>query len=159
LSNNKHGKRYTDEQRSTFLEVAAEIGISRAMRQLGYPGAWTTGQDWCKAAGIEVPLDEIKRQSALVNDWYKAEDLLLVAQQGLVRVYEDLQRTDLSADEHKKMSEAFQKYANTWRLLQDKATSITETQHKDAFDLDVLDLMNAEKARNALIEKEVESER
>ena len=149
---------YTDEQRAAFLELASEIGITRAMRQLGYPLSWNAGNKWCEAAGIKPALDEIKQQAALAHDWYKTEDLLLVAQQGVRRVYEDLQRTDLTPDEHKKMSEAFQKYANTWRLLQDKATSITENHTKDSFDLELADVLGKEQARNALIEKEVESE-
>lgn len=158
MDNSKHGMRYTDEQRNDFLELASEIGITRAMRQLKYPLSWTAAKGWVDAAGITIPLDELKAKAAAARDWYTTEDLLVVAQAGIQRVYLELQQTDLDADAHKKMSEAFQKYVNSWRLLQEKATSITETQHKDGFDLDVLDLMNAEKARNALIEKEAESE-
>lgn len=153
-----NGKRYTDEQRAEFLEVASEIGITRAMRKLGYPASWTAGKRWMDSAGIEPALDEIKAQAKAYHDWYQTEDLLVVAEEGIRRVHLELQRTDLSPDEHKKMSEALQKYANTWRLLQDKATSITETQHKDSFDLELADVLGAEKARNTLIEKEVESE-
>lgn len=149
---------YSDQQRAEFLELASEVGITRAMRELNYPKSWGVGKRWMDAAGINPPLDEIKAKAAAMHDWYQTEDVLLVAQEGIKRVHLELQQTGLSPDEHKKMSEAFQKYVNSWRLLQEKATSITETQHKDGFDLELADVLGAEQARNALIEKEVESD-
>lgn len=140
------------------MEVAAEMGISRAMRRLGYPAAWSTGQRWLDEAGIQVPLDDIKARSAKYNDWYKTEDMLVVAQEGVIRVHEELQRTDLTPDEHKKMSEAFQKYANTWLLLQGKANSINENRVKDSTDLALMELINEEKARNDTLDKEASPE-
>lgn len=155
---NLNGNRYTDAQKADFLELASEIGITRAMRQLGFPLSWGVARGWLQAAGITAPVDEIKAKAAEAREWYKTEDLLLVAQEGIRRVYLELQTADLDPDQHKKMSEAFQKYVNSWRLLQEKATSITETQHKDSFDLELADVLGQEQARNALIEKGVESE-
>lgn len=148
---------YTNEQRATFLEVMSEIGISRAMRKLGYPASWATGKKWADAAGIDVPLDEIKAQAKAHHDWYETEDMLLVAQAGVLRVAEELQRTDLTPDEHKKMSEAFQKYANTWLLLHGKANNINETRTKDSTDLALMELLNEEKVRNNELEMEDKS--
>ena len=145
---------YSDEQRAVFLELASEIGITRAMRQLGYPAGWTTAQSWTKAAGIEVPLDEIKAQAKSHHDWYQTEDMLLVAQEGVMRTHLTLQREDLTPDEHKKMAEAFQKYANTWLLLQGKANNINENRVRDSSDLAIMDLLNEEKARNSLLEEQ-----
>lgn len=146
---------YTDEEKAVFLEVAVEIGITRAIRQLKYPTSWGTAQRWVAAAGIEVPLDEIKAQAAAHHDWYKTEDVLLVAQEGILRVHLELQTADLTADEHKKMSEAYQKYVNTWLLLQGKANNINETRKSDTADLALMDLIAAEQAKNTLIEQEV----
>lgn len=148
------GKVYSNEQIGEFLEIAAEIGITRTMRQLGYPGSWGTAQRWVQAAGIEVPLDEIKAKSAQMHDWYQTEDMLLVAQEGIMRTHLTLQRDDLTPDEHKKMAEAFQKYANTWLLLQGKANSINENRVRDSSDLAIMDLLNEEKMRNSLLEEE-----
>jgi len=150
-------KAYTDQQRADFLELTVEIGITRAMRKLGYPDAWGTAKRWCDSAGIEVPIDEIKAQAKAHHDWYETEDLLVVAQEGIRRVHEDLQRSDLTPDEHKKMSEALQKYSNTWLLLQGKATSVSETRTKDNTDIALMELLNEEKARNTLIEQEANS--
>ena len=147
---------YTDHEIAEFLEVAKEIGITRAKRQLGYPTAWGTAKRWVDNAGIEVPLDEIKAQSAAHNEWYKAEELLIVAKEGVLRVIDALQNDDLTADEQKKLAEAFQKYINTILLLEGKATSITENRKKDSFDLGITDLINEERARNAAIESQKE---
>lgn len=149
---------YTDEQRAEYLELAAEIGITRAMRKLGYPSSWTTGQKWVNAAGIEVPLDEIKSIAKAHHDWYTTEDMLVVAQEGISRVHGELQRTDLTPDEHKKMSEAFQKYANTWLLLQGKANSINENRIKDSTDVELMELLNMERMRNSDMDMEVKSD-
>jgi hypothetical protein len=143
---------YTNEQRAEFLETASEIGITRAMRRLGYPAAWSTGKKWFEDAGIEAPLDEIKQQAREHRDWYETEDMLLVAQEGISRVYDELQSTDLTPDEHKKMSEAFQKYANTWLTLHGKANNISETRHRDNTDLALMDLINEERMRNDALE-------
>ena len=146
-------KTYDDVQKADFLELASEVGISRAIRKLGYPNSWATGQRWMEQAGIDIPLDEIKAKAKAHHDWYETEDMLLIAQEGLQRVHLELQVSDLTPDEHKKLSEAYQKYANTWMLLQGKANSITETRSKDSMDLGIMDLLNEEKARNALMEE------
>lgn len=143
---------YTDKEIADFLDVAREIGVTRAKRKLGYPTAWGTAQRWVKNAGIEVPLDEIKAQAAAHYDWYKAEELLIVAKEALLNIMDTQQQGNLTADEQKKLAEAFQKYVNTILLLEGKATSITESRKVDSMDTGLMDLINEEKARNALIE-------
>lgn len=147
---------YTNEQRGIFLELASEIGITRAMRQLKYPAGWGTAQRWVKAAGIVVPLDELKAKAKAHHDWYTTEEMLLVAQEGIQRIYLELQTTDLDPDQHKKMSEAFQKFANTWLLLQGKANNINETRHKDSTDIEIMELLNEQRMKNSRIEQENE---
>ena len=145
---------YTNEQRAEYLELAAEVGITRAMRTLGYPKSWASGQKWVQRAGIEVPLDTIKAIAKAHHDWYTTEDMLVVAQEGISRVHMELQTTTLTPDEHKKMSEAFQKYANTWLLLQGKANSINETRTKDGTDVALMELLNSELSRNDTLDME-----
>lgn len=149
--------KYTEQQRAEFLERASEIGITRAKRELGYPHSWVTGKAWADSAGIELPLDEIKAQAKAAHDWYTTEEMLVVAQQGVRRTAEVLANEDLTPDEHKKMSEAFQKYANTWLLLQGKANNINETRHKDSTDIALMELFNEEKMKNEELEKEDKS--
>lgn len=145
---------YSDQDKADFLELAVEIGITRAKRQLGFPAAWNTAKRWADAAGIEVPLDEIKAQAAAHWDWYKAEELLIVAKEALLRIIEALQSDDLTPDDQKKLAEAYQKYVNTILLLEGKATSITESRKMDGTDVELMELLNEEKARNARIEQE-----
>lgn len=145
---------YTDLERTEFLEVATEVGLTRAKRQLGYPASWATAKKWADAAGIEIPLDSIKAQAAAAWDWYKAEELLIVAKEALLRIVEALQDDSLTPDDQKKLSEAYQKYVNTILLLEGKATSITESRKTDTMDIGLMDLLNEEKARNHSIENE-----
>lgn len=151
--------KYSNEQIADFLELASEIGLTRAKRQLGYPNSWATAKRWADAAGISLPLDEIKAQAAAHHDWYRTEEVLVVVQEGLRRAQEALENSEaLDPDQQKKLAEAVQKYTNTWLLLQGKANSISEHRSKDGMDLALMDLLNEEKARNALIEsKEDES--
>jgi len=145
---------YTDEQIADYLELAAEVGITRAMRTLGYPKSWASGQKWVQRAGIEVPIDTIKAIAKAHHDWYTTEDMLVVAQEGISRVHMELQSTNLTPDEHKKMSEAFQKYANTWLLLQGKANNINEHRSTDSTDVELMNLLNDELSKNAQLDME-----
>jgi hypothetical protein len=145
--------KYTDKQRADFLELALEVGITRARRQLGYPHSWVSGKRWADAAGIELPLDEIKAQAAAHNDWYTTEELLVVVQEGLRRAQEALENNgDLDPDQQKKLAEAVQKYTNTWLLLQGKANSISE-RRETLPNVELLNLFEQEEARNHSIEK------
>lgn len=149
---------YSNEERATFLELAAEIGLTRAKRELGFPKSWATAQSWAEAAGIEIPLDDIKAQAKAHHDWYQTEELLIVVQEGFRRALEALENSDLTPDEQKKLSEAIQKYSHTWLLLQGKANSISEHRETSGTDLELLELINEQKAKNAAIEaKEAES--
>lgn len=156
-------KRYSEEEIVAFLEVAKDEGIGKAIRLMGYPTSWSTAYRWVKGRGIEVPLDEIKQKSKAFHDWYETEELLVVGQETLQRISEKLSTDEtLDADSIKKLSESYQKVANTWLLLQGKANSISESRTKDSTDLEIMDMLNAERARNQLIETDstntVESE-
>lgn len=117
-------KEYDDEQRSVFVELAQQIGIGRAIRELGYP-SYPTAQAWCRSRGVVPNKDSAYAQ---LNDWhtfYQVEDMLIVIDEGISRVQELLVDAQ-TADDMKKLSEALQKLANTRLLLEGKSTSITE---------------------------------
>lgn len=139
---------YTNEERAEWLNVASEIGITRAMRKLGYPNSWATGRSWLEAAGIEAPLDSIKAQAAAHNQWYQDEELLLVAQEGISRVYTELQMAELDPDGHKKLSEAYQKYVNTMLTIKNRPNNITETRSRDAVDVELNALLAEQEKKN-----------
>ena len=138
---------YSDEDIAEFLDVAQDIGIGRAIRQLGYPNSWGTAQRWAQARGIKVEVDDLRAKSKAYHDWYQTEEALLIAQQGMSRIYEQLQESDLDPDEQKKLSEAFQKYANTWMLLHGKATNINESRQTTQQDLAIAEMLRAERVK------------
>lgn len=144
-------KEYSDNEINEFLQVAQEIGIGRAKRQLGYPNSWGTAQRWAKVRGIEVAVDELKQRSKSFHDWYTTEDVLVIAQEGMNRVYEELMNTvDLDAESQKKLADALTKHYNVWANAQGKATSISESRQTDQMDSHLIDLLNAERAKNQL---------
>ena len=148
---------YSDEDIAEFLELAQDIGIGRAIRQLGYPNSWGTAQRWAQARGIKVEVDDLKARSKSYHDWYTTEETLLVAQQGMSRVYEQLQEAELDPDEQKKLADAFQKYANTWLLLQGKANNISERRESTQADLEIVELLRLERAKQSIESTVVEA--
>ena len=146
---------YSDEQINDFLDVAQEVGIGKAIRQLGYPASWSTAHRWAELRGVKVMIDEVKAKAKAFHDWYETEDMLLVAQEGILRVHDELVNNDkLSSDDQKKLSEAFTKYSNQWLVLQGKANNVTESRQGDGMDAGIIDLLNAERAKNHLRDKE-----
>lgn len=148
-------KRYSDEEINHFLDVAKDEGIGKAIRLLGYPESWSTANRWVRARGIEVPLDEIKQKAKAFHDWYETSELLIVGQETLARISEKITTDEsLGPDDIKKLSESYQKVANTWLLLQGKANNISETRKTDSQDIELMELLNIEKAKNLQIENE-----
>ena len=144
---------YTDKMINDFLELASEIGYTKAMRELKYPNSWGTAQRWAKLRGIEVPVDDVMSKAANTREWYKAEEVMIVAQEGMQRVHEEIVNNDaLTADDQKKLAEALQKHFNVWAAAQGKAQSITETRKSDTMDENLMELLNMEKAKNVLVE-------
>lgn len=140
---------YTDEQINDFLELAQEQGITKTIRELGYPNSWSTAQRWAKVRGIEIAVDDLKAQAAAVREWYKDEEVKMVTQEGFNRVYEELTRNpNLTPDDQKKLSEAANKYYNMWASIQGKAINITETRSTDTMDEHLQELLNMERAKN-----------
>lgn len=146
---------YTDESINDFLELAQEIGITKAKRELGYPKSWGTAQRWAELRGIEIPVDEVMSKAANTREWYKAEEVMTVAQEGFNRVWEELTtNVELTPDDQKKLAEALQKHYNVWASAQGKAQVITETRSTDTMDDHLEELLNMEKAKNMLRNEE-----
>lgn len=144
-------KRYTDEMIDEYLALAQEVGLTKAKRELGYPSSWATGKRWAEVRGIEIPVDDIMAKAAATREWYKQEEVMVVAQEGFNRVYSDLVGNDnLTPDDQKKLAEALQKHYNVWASAQGKAQVITENRSTDTMDENLQELMNMEKARQAI---------
>lgn len=147
-------KTYTDQQIDKYLELAQEVGLGRAIRELGYP-TYPTALRWAKARGITVNLDTLMANVKAYHTFYETEDMLVLVEQMAERVSEFAVSEIATADDAKKAAEATQKLVNSWLLLRGKATDITEKRAVDSADLALVDLLNAEKARNSLLEEDV----
>jgi DNA-directed RNA polymerase alpha subunit len=146
---------YTDEQINEFLALAQEVGITRAKRELGYPGSWATAQRWAKIRNVAVATDEVMAKAAGTREWYKTEEVIVIAQEGFNRVYEELvTNPSLTPDDQKKLAEALMKHYNVWANAQGKATAITETRSTDTMDEHLQELLNMERSKNLLRDKE-----
>lgn len=150
--------RYSDEQIADFLELAADVGIGRAIRVLGYPNSWITGKKWADNHGVVVEINQMKAKAKSYDLWYTDRDVLLGAEAGMERVMEQLQESDLTPDDMKKLSESYQKFTNVWLTVQGKANTISESHHKDGTDLELTALINEERARQHLNDKMADSE-
>lgn len=140
-------KRYTDQQRAEFIELAQEVGIGRAIRQMGYP-TWPAAQKWVKAAGVEISLNKIMSEAKKYHTYYEVEDLLVVVEEGIERAREQYVEADLDPDGLKKVAEALQKNVNVWQILQGKSTSINENRSTDTVDVELIALLEGERKRN-----------
>ena len=148
---------YTDKQVNDFLELAQEVGITKAKRELGYPNSWSTASYWAKKRGVTVAVDELKAQAAEAREWYKEEEVKTVIQEGFNRVHEELTTNpDLTPDDQKKLSDAANKYYQMWVNIQGKAGNITETRQTDTVDEHLAELLNMERAKNILKSQEDE---
>jgi hypothetical protein len=148
---------YTEDQITKFLELAQETGIGRAMRELAYPKSWDTARKWAKNRGVTVNVDSVKQKSKEFHDWYQTEDVLIIAQEGMMRVYEELQsNTTLTSDDHKKLSDALSKHYGVWANAQGKANDIKENRDSSTSveNADLYDMLTAERARRELARKE-----
>lgn len=146
---------YSDRQVQDFIEAATEMGVSPAMRALGYPKTWSTAQTWFKTAGLELPtVDSLMAKAAELKQFYSDKEKKFAVQVTLDRIVEKLQQDDLTADDLNKLANALNKAIQTFNLVEGKATSVHEQRQKDGSDLAIIDMLNEAKAKNNLIEQD-----
>ena len=123
------GRKYTEEEKAAYLELASELGHARAMREIGYPKSWATANQWAQDFGVTVALDELKARAAAHRDWYDTEELLIATQAGIDRAMDFLEkREDLTADDFKKVMDGLAKAIDKHQLVSGKATSRNATE-------------------------------
>ena len=137
--------KYDDKMINDFLELAQEVGYTRAMRELGYPNSWDTAQRWAKNRGVTVAVDELKARANAAKEWYEEQEVKMVIQEGFNRVHDELAHNPaLTPDDQKKLSDAANKYYQMWANINNKASSITETRTNDALDAHLSTLLFAQ---------------
>ena len=147
---------YTEEQRAEFVEMAELEGITPAMRILGFPKHWMTGKKWCDNAGVEVSLDALQQKAAAFNRYYTNAEKMVAAQSLLNRLVEAIERDpSLTADELNKLASGIQKAIQVLALVEGTATDRRETVQRDGTDMELYELLNEAKARNANAEEDM----
>jgi hypothetical protein len=145
---------YSEVQVRDFIDTAKEMGISPAMRTLGYPSAWATAQRWFRDAGEGMPdVDSLIAKAIELKVFYGDKEKKFAAQTLIDRIVEKLHGDDLSADDINKLGNALNKAIQTFNLIEGKSTSITESRQKDGTDLAIMDMLNEAKAKNHLTEQ------
>lgn len=149
-------KTYTEEETRSFVDVAKEIGISPAMRQMGYPNSYNTAKKWFDELGEIVPdLDALMRKAADMKRFYGDSEKKIALMTAIDLIMEQFNQPKLTADDINKLTNALAKAIQTFQLVEGKSTTINETRQKDGTDLAINDLLNSVKAKNALRENDL----
>ena len=138
---------YSDQQQAEFCALAQEIGVGRAIRELGYP-THPTAYSWMSKRGIEPKHSHIMDNALKFHRFYKTEDLLKTVDEGIA-VIEEMYSKIKTADEAKKLAEAIQKLMNTRLLLEGKANTISEKREVTQADLEIAELLRTERAKQS----------
>ncbi len=115
--------KYDYEQRKTFAELAGDMGLAKAKRELGYPDSWSTGKKWTEEFGIEIELDALKSKAAQYNSFYEETELRIAQQDALARGLELMEDPNLTPAEYDKIVNGLNKATNSIQMLRGKATS------------------------------------
>jgi hypothetical protein len=143
---------FTEEQITNYIDTAQEMGISPAMRALGYPRSYHTAKKWFEQRGLEMPtMDTLAKMAVDLRVFYSDKEKVLAAQAVLDRCMESLMEDTLDADQLNKLANAVHKAIQTINLIEGKSTVINENRQKDGQDLAIIDLLNEAKARNDLM--------
>lgn len=145
---------YTESQKKEFLELAQEVGISRAIRELQYP-SFAMAKRWANQYGVSINLNELSQYANDMKQLYGDEEKLYTGQLALDRITERLMAgEELEGDELKKLSEAYKNTLTAMNLAQGKATNINESRVQDSFDSDIQALIEQQERDNKMRESE-----
>lgn len=145
---------YSEDKITEFIDLAKDVGIGPAMRELGYPKQWVTANKWCKARHVETPKTLTQQVAAAQNQLYTLEDKLIAGYKLLDRIMEQLEAEQLDADSVKKLAETYKKTIETIQILEGKAINIS--QNNDVFETKIQSLLDDMNMQNDLIEQSVE---
>ena len=143
---------YTEEMVTEFIDMANEMGIGPAMRNLGYPKSYHTAKKFYVQRNIDMPTaNTLAVMSKQLDIFYNDKEKVLAAQAVLDRSIEKLYEDDLLAEDINRLSNAIHKAIQTINLIEGKSTNINENRSKDGSDLAIVDMLNEAKMRNESI--------
>lgn len=148
--------KYTEGDIDLFIETAKEMGLSPAIRTLGFP-TYSTAIRWFEERGeLRPDVDSLMRKAVELKAFYGDREKVFAAQALIDRIVEQLQQDDLDADEINKLGNALHKAIQTFNLIEGKATNVTESRTKDGADLAIMDMLNEAKMKNAAKESHIQ---
>ena len=143
---------YTEEMVTEFIDMANEMGIGPAMRNLGYPKSYHTAKKFYVQRNIDMPTaNTLAVISKQLDIFYTDREKIVAAQAVIDRTVEKLYEDDLLAEDINKLSNALHKAIQTINLIEGKSTNINENRSKDGSDLAIVDMLNEAKMRNESI--------
>ena len=142
-------QKYTPEQIEEFINQANEMGISPAMRYLGYPASYHTAKRFYEERGLEIPnANTLAVMARNTGIFYTDKEKIVAAQAIIDRSVEQLYQDNLTSDDINKLGTAIHMAIQTINLVEGKSTAINESRSKDGSDLAIIDLLNEAKLRN-----------
>ena len=151
---------FTEEMVTEFIELAQEMGIGPAMRNLGYPKSYHTAKKFFVQRNIEMPTaNTLAVISKQLDIFYTDRDKIVAAQAVIDRTVEKLYEDDLLAEDINKLSNALHKAIQTINLIEGKSTNINENRSKDGTDLAIVDILNEARMRNQSIKDHLKVEK
>ncbi|MDJ0395913.1 hypothetical protein QMK17_21575 [Rhodococcus sp. G-MC3] len=114
--------KYNEDERRAYAELAGDIGIRPAMRELGYPSSWASGRAWCTEFGIEVELDELKSKAAQYNAFYNDSEQIIAFQDLIADARAKQLDPDTTAADLERLAKVIKLSVDGIRLIQGKAT-------------------------------------
>lgn len=127
--------KYTEEQKQEFVNLAAEVGLQRARRELGYPSSWLNGRRWCDERGVVVERDELMQRARAQREFYKDEELLLANQDIIERAQSMVKDDNLSPQDLEKLSATLKRCGDQIRTIQGKNVSQESETDKNIAEL------------------------
>ena len=115
-------QRYNEDERRAYAELAGDVGIRPAMRELGYPSSWASGRAWCAEFDVDVELDELKAKAAQYNTFYNDSEQIIAFQDLIADARaKQLDKTTSAAD-LERLAKVVKMSVDGIRLIQGKAT-------------------------------------
>jgi len=133
-------RKYTDREATDFLDLAKKIGISPALKELGYPANRATVYFWMKKYNVTITLDTLRQAAAEANWFYHDREQLQVLSMLLERIYEELSTSlGLRPEDAAKYARAAKDTIESMRLIGGQNTSKVEV---DTVDLELKRLVD-----------------
>lgn len=139
-------KHFTQSDKEAFVAQAKKKGMSRTMREMGYPSSLNTAKAWMKEANITITEDTLGAKAKVDEEQYGFNEEMYLLKQMMDKIHTNLEDPNLNADGVVKLASALQKCITTMELIGGNPTSRTAQQTQVTDELQAL--LNQTKIRN-----------